>query len=79
MSSSSKHDAAITRSYCVVSSRGTAGTYHQQVLAFTVAGQRAPPRIFQGFLSAFGRARLVRRGRVQRWLSRPLRDAAAVR
>jgi hypothetical protein len=70
MSRFSNHGAAITRSYAVVSSRGTAGTYQQQVLVFTVAGCKAPPRIFQGFLTAFGKARLVRRGRVHRWLAR---------
>lgn len=72
------HGAAITRSYAVLSSRGTTGTYQQQVLAFTVAGCKAPPRIFQGFLTAFGKARLVRRGRVHRWLARVSDETSSV-
>jgi hypothetical protein len=79
MSRSTNQGATISRSYTVVSSRGTTGTYHQQVLAFTIAGNKAPARIFQGFLAAFGRARLIRRGRVQRWLSRAVEAAPCPR
>jgi hypothetical protein len=53
MSRSTNQGATISRSYTVVSSRGTTGTYHQQVLAFTIAGNKAPARIFQGFLAAW--------------------------
>lgn len=52
MARSSADYVTISRSYAIVSPRGTTGTYHQKVLAFTVAGSKAPARLFEGFLSS---------------------------
>lgn len=43
---------AIQRSYKIISSRGTTGTCHQRLLAFTIAGAKAPDRALRGFVAS---------------------------
>ncbi|HET7503439.1 MAG TPA: hypothetical protein VFK02_20600 [Kofleriaceae bacterium] len=52
----------MTRSYEIVSARGTKGTSCQRLLLFTTTGRKAPPGMLSALLASYPIARRLRRG-----------------
>jgi hypothetical protein len=52
----------MTRSYEIVSARGTRGTFCQRLLVFTLARKKVPPSLLSALLASYPIARRLRRG-----------------